>query len=104
MPSSFVLLIEDSYTFQGAGFRAGLLKYRGKASGEQVVAFFKEQMPLYNWYLINIVEHGRRMLSFDKEQEACIITIDEKGKNSEVTVSIAPKSHPPYRKSDKPIK
>lgn len=104
MPASFVFFPEESYAFQSAGFRAGLLKYKGKASGEQTVVFFKEQMPLYNWQLMNIVEHGRRMISFEKEQESCIITIDEKGKNAEITVSIAPKSHPAYRKTDKPIK
>ena len=104
MPASFVFFPEESYAFQSAGFRAGLLKYKGKASGEQTVVFFKEQMPLYNWQMMNIVEHGRRMLSFEKEQEACIITIDEKGRNAEITVSIAPKSHPAYRKADKPIK
>lgn len=104
MPASFVFFPEESYAFQSAGFRAGLLKYKGKASGEQTIVFFKEQMPLYNWQLMNIVEHGRRMISFEKEQEACIITIDEKGKNAEITVSIAPKSHTAYRKADKPIK
>lgn len=104
VPANFALSPEESYSFQSAGFRAGLLKYKGKASGEQAVVFFKEQMPLYNWHLINIVEHDRRMLSFEKDQETCIITIDEKGQKALITVSIAPKPQAAYRKTDKPVK
>lgn len=103
-PAGFVFVPEESYIFQSAGFRAGLLKYKGKASGDQAVVFFKEQMPLYNWHLVNIVEHGRRMLSFEKEQEACVITIDENGNRAQIAVSVAPKSQIIYRKTDKPIK
>ena len=105
IPSAFGFIPDESYAFQSTGFRAGLLKYRGKASGDQIVVFFKEQMPMYSWHLVNIVEHGRRMLSFEKEQESCIITIDEKGNRADLTISIAPKSQAlPSRKSDKPIK
>lgn len=104
IPSGFVFTPIESYAFQSANFRAGLLKYKGKASGDQVVSFFKEQMPMYNWHLINIVEHSMRMLSFEKEQETCVITVEEKGNKSEVTLSVAPKSQATIRKADKLIK
>ncbi len=92
IPSGFRFMNTESYAFQSANFRAGLLRYIGKASGEQSVIFFKEQMPLYNWRMVNIIEYGRRMLSFEKEQESCIISIEDKGGKSEITISIAPKS------------
>lgn len=108
VPAVFKFAPEESYAFQTTGFRAGLLKYNGKAGGEQAVVFFKEQMPLYNWQLLNIVEHGRRMLSFEKENETCIITIDEKGNRADITVSVAPKSQFSARRppegGGKPIK
>lgn len=105
VPSAFNFVPEESYAFQSANFRAGLLKYRGRASGDRIIVFFKEQMPMYNWQLINIVEHGRRMLSFEKELENCVITIDEKGNKADLTISVAPKSQISLpRKSDKPIK
>ena len=107
VPAVFKFVPEESYAFQTAGFRAGLLKYNGKATGEQTVVFFKEQMPLYNWQLLNIVEHGRRMISFEKENETCIITIDEKANKAGITVSVAPKSQFSPRKpteGGKPIK
>ena len=104
VPSGFIFVPDESYAFQSTNFRAGLLKYRGKAQGEQIVVFFKEQMPMYNWNLVNIVEYGRRMLSFEKEQEACVITIDGKDNRYDITVSIAPRSQAAPRKTDKPIK
>ena len=104
IPSGFLFTPLESYAFQSTNFRAGLLKYKGKASADQVVSFFKEQMPMYNWHLINIVEHSMRMLSFEKEQETCVITVEEKGNKSEVTLSVAPKSQGLTRKADKPIK
>ena len=105
VPSSFRIIPEESYAFQSTNFRACLLKYRGNAKGEQTVNFFKEQMPMYNWHLVNIVEYGSRQLNLEKEQETCIITINEKGNKSIVVISVAPKSQiAPSRKTDKPIK
>jgi hypothetical protein len=40
------------------------------------------------------------MLSFEKEDETCIITIDEKGNNAGITVSVAPKSQFSARKAE----
>ena len=104
-PSAFKFVPESSYVFQSSNFRAGLLKYSGKASGDQAVVFFKEQMPMYNWRIVNIVEYGRRLISLEKEQETCIISIDEKGGTTDIIISIAPKSQiAPSRKTDKPLK
>lgn len=104
IPSGFAFIPEQSYAFQSTNFRAGLLKYQGKATGDQVTVFFKEQMPMYNWHLINIIEHSMRMLSFEKDQETCVITVDEKGSRAEITLSVAPKSQATIRRTDKPLK
>lgn len=104
IPSGFVFVPEESYAFQSTNFRAGLLRYKGKGAGDQVIIFFKEQMPMYGWNLVNIVEYERRLLSFEKNQETCIITVEGKDNRSVITVSIAPKSQAAPRKADKPIK
>jgi hypothetical protein len=104
IPANFVFAPDESYAFQSVGFRAGLLRYKGKATGEKAIVFFREQMPLYDWRLVNIVEHGRRTISFEKESETCLITIDEKRNKAELTISIAPKSQLLRPKSDKPIR
>lgn len=104
VPAGFVFAPEESYAFQSTNFRAGLLRYKGKGVGDQVIVFFKEQMPMYGWNLVNIVEYERRLLSFEKDQETCIITVEGKDSRSIITVSIAPKSQASPRKTDKPIK
>ena len=104
VPAGFVFVPEESYAFQSTNFRAGLLRYKGKGGGDQVIVFFKEQMPMYGWNLVNIVEYERRLLSFEKDQEACIITVEGKDNRLVITVSIAPKSQASPRKTDKPIK
>src|SRR3989338_1704252 len=104
VPAGFAFVPEESYAFQSTNFRAGLLRYKGKGGGDQVIVFFKEQMPMYGWNLVNIVEYERRLLSFEKDQETCIITVEGKDNRLVITVSIAPKSQASPRKTDKPIK
>jgi len=104
VPSGFKLLAQDSYTFQSAGVRVGVLKYHGKADIEQVVAFYKDQMPLYNWNLLNAIEYGQRLLNFDREQETCIVDLSAKGNNITIIISLGPKSEIKPRKATKPVK
>jgi len=103
VPAGFKLLSENSYSFENAGLRIGLLKYQGKADPDQVVNFYKEQMPMYNWRTLNIVEYGERLMNFDREQETCIVTLAPKGKEVVITLSVGPKSQA-SKKQEKPIK
>lgn len=91
-PTGFRLLANESYVFEAAGVRVGLLKYQGKADVEQVINFYKEQMLMYNWSLLNIVEYGQRLLNFERENETCIINIMPKGRLITITISLGPKS------------
>lgn len=102
-PTGFKLLSQGSYVFESAGVRVGLLKYQGKANVEQVVNFYKEQMLMYNWNLLNTVEYGERLMNFDREQESCIIGILAKGNNIIITISVGPKSQI-SQKVEKPVK
>ncbi len=104
IPAGFKSIPEESYAFESAGVRVGLLKYRGKADVEQVVNFYKDQMPLYNWNLLNAIEYGERLLNFEREQESCIINLSPKGRNITIAVCLGPKSGIRPKKSDKPVK
>ncbi|MDP2941761.1 MAG: hypothetical protein Q8N85_05900 [Candidatus Omnitrophota bacterium] len=104
VPSRFKFLEADSYSFESAGIRVGFLRYRGKANAEQVVSFYREQMPMYNWNLLNVVEYGDRLMNFDREAETCIITITPKGSAALITVSVGPKNQPAGKKSAKALK
>ncbi len=95
LPAGFKLLPKESYSFENAGVRVGLLKYQGKADTDQVVNFYKEQMAMYNWNLLNIVEYGDRLLNFERDTETCVITLISKGRSITIVISMGPKSQFP---------
>lgn len=104
VPVGFQPLLEDSYAFESSGVRVAILKYRGKAKIDQVVNFYKDQMPLYNWDLLNVIEYGEHLLNFEREQETCIVNLTPKGNNITITISLGPKSGTRAKKVDKPVK
>jgi len=107
VPAGLKPLPKVSYSFENAGSRVAVLKYQGRANIDQVINFYKEQMPLHNWNLINIIEYGQRLLNFEKEDETCIITIQVAGfwnEETMVTISVGPKSKGLNKKAKEPIK
>jgi hypothetical protein len=103
VPAGFKLLPQNSYSFESSGVRVGVLKYQGKASPEQVISFYNEQMPMYNWNLLNVVEYGERLMNFERENETCIISLLPKRSTVLITLSVGPKPQIP-KKSIRPLK
>lgn len=107
IPAGLKPLPQTSYSFENAGVRVAVLKYQGRANVDQVINFFKEQMPMFNWNLINIIEYGQRLLNFERENETCIITLQVAGFWNEdvlVTISLGPKSQTLAKKAKTPVK
>jgi hypothetical protein len=107
IPVGLKPLPQASYSFESAGVRVAVLKYLGRANIDQVINFYKEQMPMYNWNLINIVEYGQRLLNFEREDESCIITLQVAGFWNEevlVIISVGPKSQNLTKKARTPVK
>lgn len=104
VPVGFKMILRESYSFQSGGVRVGLLKYQGKANVDQVINFYKDQMPMYNWNLLNIIEFNERLLNFDRETETCIISLLPKGNNVLLTISIGPKPQSQQKKAEKTAK
>ncbi len=104
VPMGFKLLPEESYSFENSGIRVAVLKYRGKASSTQLINFFKEQMPMFNWSVLNIVEYGNCMLNLERENETCVINIIPKGNTATIQISLGPKSQVSPKKSKQLIK
>ncbi len=103
IPAGFKLLPQNSYSFESSGVRVGVLKYHGKGSPDQVISFYKEQMPMYSWNLLNIVEYGDRLMNFERENETCIVSLVPKGSSAILTISLGPRPQI-SKKSNKPIK
>ena len=92
VPSGFKIITTQSFTFENDVLRVGILKYIGRASGDQVVNFYKNQMLLYNWRFTNMLEYGRRIMNFEREDQDCIIVIEPQRMSTFVTITVAPKS------------
>ena len=104
VPSGFKSLPAQSYSFENSGVRVGVLRFQGKADPDQIVNFYKEQMVMYNWNLLNVVEYGDRLLNFDRENETCVITLLTRGKTVIITISLGPKPQNTPKKAVKPVK
>jgi len=94
VPSGFKILDNESFAFQNDATRIAVLKYSGRRPADQLVSFYKAQLPLYSWRPINIVEYGRRVLNYERDSESCIVTIEQAGWKSIITIAVAPKSRP----------
>ncbi len=107
IPVGLKPLPQISYSFENTDVRVAVLKYQGKTNIDQVINFYKEQMPMYNWNLINIIEYGQRLLNFERENETCIITMQVAGFWNEevlVTISLGPKAQNLTKKAKTPVK
>jgi len=104
VPVGLKSLPSQSYSFESSGVRVGVLKYQGKNNADQLVNFYKEQMAMYNWNLVNIVEYGQRLMNFERENETCIITMEPKGSTIILTISLGPKSQITAKKAKSPVK
>ncbi|MCX5713303.1 MAG: hypothetical protein NT033_00490 [Candidatus Omnitrophica bacterium] len=104
VPSGFKQLPNESYSFESGGMRVALLRYRGKGTQDQVVNFYKEQMVMYNWNLLNIVEYGQRLLNFERDAESCIINLTGSGNTTNISITLGPKTQPAPKKTKTPLK
>lgn len=105
VPVGLKNLPEQSYSFESSGVRVGVLKYQGKNKADQIVNFYKEQMPMYNWNLVNVVEYGQRLMNFERENETCIITLQPKDwGNTTLIISLGPKSQNAAKRAKSPVK
>ena len=92
VPVGFKLIQDKSFTFQTEDTRVALLKYSGRAKLQDLLDFYKEQMLLYNWELLNLVEYGKSILNFNRTGQSCIVTIEPRGRKKIITISVAPKA------------
>ena len=92
IPAGFSPLASESFTFQNDVLRVGILKYSGRAQANQVVNFYKDQMSLYNWRFLNMMEYGRYILNFDREDQTCIVVVEPGKMGTYITITVAPKA------------
>ena len=91
-PRGFKIVPADSFIFDNDLTRFGILRYSGRADASTVVRFYRDQMPLYNWRFINLMEFNTRIINFDRKDQTCTIIVEPRHLSTLVTVSVAPKA------------
>ncbi|MCH7705214.1 MAG: hypothetical protein IIB61_08880 [Planctomycetes bacterium] len=90
LPRGFRLVDQSSEDWSGGALRYVRHQYRGGADRHGVRAFYADQMPLARWTPISDRQaDGTIVMRFQKNQEACTITIEDKGagRSRECTVT-----------------
>ncbi len=91
IPSGFRMLPDQSFSFQNDVTRVGILKYAGRANAQRVIHFYQEQMPIYQWQFINLIEYDKSLLNFEKMDQVCTVTVEGGITKTNLVIAIAPK-------------
>jgi hypothetical protein len=89
VPEGFSMDLNRSYYNSGRGTRTGLLTYVGKAETVDLLAFFRDNMPISGWQLKKeSSDFGSYNLHFIKKAEAADVKIIPGRFSTDVTVSL----------------
>lgn len=90
IPAGFEFDHKESFIFKNGLTRVGVVRYIGQADLSAVTTFFKNQMPTYNWNLVNSIEYKRSIINFDKDAQTATIIIELQGSRVFLTVASGP--------------
>lgn len=83
---------ERSFAYQHGTTRSALLRYHGNVSADDVVDFFRRELPRYQWELgLMLGEREKRKIQFEKVPEVCEITVELIQGITYVTMKVAHK-------------
>ena len=91
VPAGFRIVSDQSFSFQNELTRVGILRYAGRANAQRVIQFYKDQMPMYNWQFVNMIEYDRSLLNFEKADQTCTITVEAGVTRTALAIAVAPK-------------
>lgn len=76
VPAGYALIPQDSYSFQSALFRNGILKYHGPVDSTYAVNYYRRHLPARGWRQDNTEKgYNVRVLYFSKGQERLIVIV-----------------------------
>jgi hypothetical protein len=90
IPAELELVPGDSYVFQGAKTKAGLLVFKGRVEARSVLDFFQLAMPRENWQFKGGFRHKKSILVFEKPEKICLVNVHEDWIYTHVEVYLTP--------------
>ncbi len=92
VPAGFEFDREHSFVFQNAALDVGKIQYSGNSAISDVAQFYMDEMPRYNWTILNVTEHQTLTMFFDKENKSCQVVLSPKAiRGTTVQISFFPK-------------
>lgn len=91
VPAGFRMVDQASEDWSNGSARYVRHEYRGPADKPAIRAFYRKQMPLLRWRLLDDSNvHGRIKMRFDRDGESCTISIEDHsiGWSSGVSVQV----------------
>jgi len=90
IPAELSLVKKSSFVYSAPSFSAGVLVFEGYVQGESLVNFFTTNMPKDGWTLKSSFRYRRVILSFEKEERSCLVSVAEFPLKTRVEIWVAP--------------
>jgi hypothetical protein len=90
IPAELSLVKKSSFVYSTPSFSAGVLVFEGYVQGESLVNFFTTNMPKDGWTLKSSFRYRRVILSFEKNERSCLVTVTEFPMKTRVEIWVAP--------------
>ena len=82
----------ESFIFETQSIKAGILVYYGSESINEIVEFFKNEMPKHAWRLVNSIEaKGIVSMNFEKEGWSTLMRVHRSALKTAVEITIGPR-------------
>ena len=91
VPIGFQYVERGSYVFND-NYRVARLRYTGTPHVDEVVQYYKEQMPLSKWTFVRDTEMETRVLSFQNDLEKCEVGLERRGGLTTIEINITPRN------------
>jgi len=93
VPAKFQMDRSKSFIYEAGQVKAGFLIYEGNASLEEIISFYKTEMPAFQWKLMSTFESTDVALYFEKPGWSCRIQAQSaKFQKTKLVISLGPKS------------
>ena len=90
IPAELSLVKKSSFVYSTPSFSAGVLVFEGYVDGESLVNFFTTNMAKDGWTLKSSFRYRRVILSFEKEERSCLVSVAEFPLKTWVEIWVAP--------------
>jgi hypothetical protein len=90
IPSELSLDKKNSFIYATSRSKVGILAFEGRVEPSSLATFFQNNMQKDGWNLLSSFKYRQYLLTFLKEDRACVITINETSFTTTTEVRVGP--------------